>query len=175
MSDLPESEPDVRTRVLQHLREAMAGGLALGAAVVSAAQDGPPMVCDPLPPPLIRCEIGTLDELGQRLRPHARWQGDGAERLLHLFIGSWNSGIEFGDPAIEGGKLVPAKSRAGSVSDFAIAPAPGARRIEAAIPVPCRGPKAVLKVRMDLDAKADAVAVTVTSAGDESQARGPHR
>lgn len=149
MTDQAKSRQEVRNRVRQHLRKALAGSMALGATVASA-QDGPPMVCDPLPPPIIRCETGSLQELGQRLQPYAQWQVDGANRVLHLFVGGWRSEVKLGKPRIEGGTLLPSKPQPGGHYDYAIRPAQDAKTIIATIPVPCRGANAAIRVELDL-------------------------
>ena len=163
MTDQAKSKQNARNRVRQHLREALAGGMALGATVASA-HDGPPMVCDPLPPPIIRCETGTLQELGQRLQPYAQWQGEGDNRVLHLFVGGWRSEVKLGKPRIKGGTLLPEKPQHSGQYDYAIQPARDAKTIIATIPVPCRGANAAIRVELDLRVSG---AIPVTVLGDE--------
>jgi hypothetical protein len=146
----------VRTRVVRHLREALTsgalGGLAFGAAVVSAESKGPPLVCDPLPPP-IRCDTGTLEYLGQALHPWAGWQGEDSERVLLIRIGSTRSEVTLGEPKIEGGKILPGPSQGGGQYLYSVQPDKGARSLTMTVPVPCRGPAVRLRVRFDLESK----------------------
>lgn len=162
MNDKSKPDTQVRERVLQHLRQALAGGAALGTALACAAQDQPPIVCDPLPPPIIRCEGGTLDELGQRLQPQAYWLQEGEARTLHMHVGGWRSEVALGTPTLTGGKFLNAPPPAGATNlDLAIKPAPNAAKIVVALPIPCRGPKAVLHFEISLSAKDDTAPVTV--------------
>jgi hypothetical protein len=140
MSEKKSGVETVREKVQRHLREALAdaafGGLALGAAASWAQGKGPPVVCDPLPPP-IRCEDApTVAELGRRLSPRAAPVKEGGETLVRLRFDGYGP-VQLGAPRADGAVLV--RERPGPADRFEATFEPNKKgaKFRVTVPVEC--------------------------------------
>lgn len=157
-----------REKVLKHLRAAavagaslamacgpgQSGGKGAGAQTPREPQrpgehtDGPPMVCDPLPPPM-NCEAESRPGyLSTYLYRSARWvrtpRGFAVELRLEVAGRAGAQGLDFGaDPQVKGARVLKV-TKQGRWRVLTVVPGKGQKAFTVEVPILCNGRPAEL-------------------------------
>lgn len=164
-----------REKVLRHLKTAAVAGASLAMACRPGAggkgqgshnpqepqkpgehKDGPPLVCDPLPPPL-NCDMASKPGyLNTFLYREAKWvlgpRGWTVE--LRLEVAGWTEpqGLDFAaDPKVKGAEVLKV-TKEGRKRVLSLLPAKGAKSFTVELPMLCGGRPAELKLDVDTTA-----------------------
>jgi len=137
------------------MHKLLAKTAAAGAALSMGGSqcDRPPIVCDPLPPP-INCALELTSEyLSQFVSRQVRWVSDGSgsniEVVLTVIEWDTSSDLSFsGAPALEGGTLVQSNILE-TTATFVIAPLDGATTVNITVPVNCQEKSDALELILD--------------------------
>lgn len=143
-----------RQRTLQRMRQLLVVGAAAGMACDQGCGDGPAVVCDPLPPPIV-CRTGlSSEEIFELLSANASWldTGQGWVAAVSLSVLTQRSGLVFSGDPLAVGATVAALNRTSSTVAFHCRPATGRTEVALTIPMTCNGLTEELGVVLDISA-----------------------
>jgi len=137
-----------RGRVFTHMRKLLQAS-AFGGAAALGLGACPPMVCDPLPPPL-NCDLPDAGSVAPHLGITARWaQGDAGTQygVVDVDIDDWR--IQLSAPQLTGATLVSSEPTSSHLR-FTFAPDAGATTVVATFPASCDGGAQSVVLHLDV-------------------------
>lgn len=137
-----------RGRVLTHMRKLLQAS-AFGGAAALGLGACPPMVCDPLPPPL-NCALPDAGGIIPNLSTQAQWaQGDAGVPNGLVDISIEDGRIQLSAPQLTGATLLSTTPSSMHLR-FTFAPDVGATSVVATLPASCDGGAQSVGLRMDV-------------------------
>lgn len=137
-----------RGRVFTHMRKLLQAS-AFGGAAALGLGACPPMVCDPLPPPL-NCDLPDAGGVVSRLGTYAQWtQGDAGAVVGMVDVSFENGGIQPSAPQLTGATLVSLETSSTHLR-FTFAPDGAATAVVATVPTTCNGAAQPVVLRLDV-------------------------
>jgi hypothetical protein len=160
-ANVPASPSAARQRTLRHLRGLLAKAVA-GAALGATGCDPPPIVCDPLPPP-VDCTDLAAGDVARWLTGDATWIGTAAEAGIRVRLSFYGSEVTFvGSPTVDAGTTQDVEADMGELT-FTYVPAAGVETARVSVMVQCRSDSATVVMMLDLQGTAaPGVAVPLT-------------
>jgi hypothetical protein len=147
-----------RQRAREHLKRILRSTALTGATLGlgSACESNHPVVCDPLPPPLVCAgNPKTRDFMAGHLGSRASWRKAGDAMVVEVELALYGTPgssdrIAFrSDPALTGAKLAAVK-RGDSTLTFSAIPRRGVTRVEVVVQVDCASKPAALRLGLDV-------------------------
>jgi hypothetical protein len=148
----PAPPHSVRGRVLRHLRRLLPKTVIAGAALHLSGCDvtGPPIVCDPLPPPVDCSAELTTEYLSQWAWWQARWVQREDGLAIEIFVDLSRQNLHFtAEPGLEGATAVDLTTGETSLT-IICTPAVSATAVNVTVPVTCDSTDATLRLVLDI-------------------------